>query len=504
MKAIKRSILIALCALLVSCSKGTAVDLENIAFVREDIVLNDFGGLGVEWGAYEDTDKLLENGWEIVLKHMDKFAPARARIMLSYDWFVQNFDNKGNDDKNDDTWSYNYTNKYAKSMFDCLDYCQTHNVDVAIGAWNVVANMADSGKDWGMTDEVTSDIRWAKISQDFMDLLINKKGYTCIKWFVNTNEPNWLGAKGSSKNYNNTYEKWEQGVKNVRKALDDINCQHIGIIGGDTTGKDGTEEYFTNIAKNIPELVGDYGCHLYVSRRDIDLGRLYTTIDSIYSQIRKLDKGMGTIRPVEIWEAGILDGKTALDSQALIDTTAYALGMFDYTIQCLAAGINGICYWDFDDAMHFMYLENTTVEKRWGMFSSLADSTSHYQELRPWYHSSMLLTHLFKKGNYIISPKQNNPELIETFRSLATISKDKKQAGYALINSGREDVKRTFVLDEKVEGDTLYIYNFADSTYRLDSDGYIIPNAIIPGSLNKTLTFDVPKSSAVIVSNTRL
>ena len=34
------------------------VDPDNIAFTCDDIIQESFGGLGVEWGAYEDTDKI--------------------------------------------------------------------------------------------------------------------------------------------------------------------------------------------------------------------------------------------------------------------------------------------------------------------------------------------------------------------------------------------------------------------------------------------------------------
>ena len=281
-------------------------------------------------------------------------------------------------------------------------------MEVAFGAWNVIADLNNEGKDdvWGMMEEVTSDIRWAKITADILDFLVNQKGYTCIKWFVNSNEPNYTGTKGSSKNYNNTYAKWEKGVKNVRAALDKVGLTNIGIVGGDTTGFEGTNEYLTNIARRIPDQVGDYGCHLYMSNRLVDRGQMLEQVSDIYSVIKQLDPDLGVVKQANICEAGLVDGKTDDDRQSLIRTSEYAVRMADYTIQCIAGGINGIVYWDFDDAMHFMYGENVTP-KEWGMFSSLSGASSGMQELRPWYHSSCLLTHMFKRGNRIYAPLQN-------------------------------------------------------------------------------------------------
>ena len=487
-------------------AKPVVVDPDNISFTSDDIIQTKFGGLGVEWGAYEDTDKIAEGGWERVINYMDHLQAARIRLMINYDWFCQDFDNKGNTDPNDDTWTYNLTNKYAKNMIEILEYCQTHAIDVAFGAWNVIGDLNEGADVWNMMEKVTSDPRWAKITADMLHFLVHEKGFSCIKWFVNSNEPNFKGTQETSKNWNNTYEIWQQGVKNVRKALDDIGLTQIGIVGGDATGFEGIEEYFTGISKNIPDLVADYGAHLYLSNIAVDRGEMLDSIRMIYDLVKKNDPGIGIVRDADIWEAGLRDGKTALDCNTLIATPDYAVRMVDFTLQCLAGGVNGIVYWDFDDAMHFMYNNNSTpTAKEWGMFSSLAEASSGKQELRPWYHSSSLLTHLFKKGNLIYSPAQNNTELDNSFRTIATVSPDGKQAGFAAINAKLSgSTTKTFYLGDEVEGDKLYIYHFAADSYRLGDDGFIEPNDIIDGTLNKKITLTIPSRAVVIVSNTRL
>ena len=485
---------------LASCGKA---DLDTITFNDSDLIQESFGGLGVEWGAYEDTDKLIEGGWEKVIAHMDHLGAARIRLMISYDWFCQNFDDKGNDDKTDDTWTYNFANKYALNMIEILEYCQIHNIDVAFGAWNVIGTLGEDDV-WNMMEDVSSDIRWAKISADVLNFLVNQKGFTCIKWFVNTNEPNYAGIKGSSKNYNNTYEKWEQGVKNVRKALDDVGLTSVGIVGGDTTGFEGTQEYLVNISKNIKDIVGDYGAHLYLSNISVDRGEMGDAIASLIEQIKENDPDIGVKRQPNIWEGGLRDGKTALDCQSLIATASYAVRMVDYTVQSLINGINGICYWDFDDAMHFMYSSTATTPKEWGMFSSLAEASSGKQELRPWYHTSSLLCHLIKKGNKVYTNKLNDTSIDKTFRSLATVNHEGTLGGIVAVNAGLKPVTKTFQLNDKVEGDKVYVYIFNQNSYRLGEDGYIIPNYVIDGSINDRLTLTVDNSTAVFLSNERL
>ena len=485
---------------LASCGSN---DANKITFGEEDLVQESFGGLGVEWGAYEDTDKLVEGGWEKIIAHMDHLGAARIRLMISYDWFCQNFDDKGDEDKTNDTWTYNFTNKYALNMIDILEYCQIHNIDVAFGAWNVIGSLGEDDV-WNMMDDVTSDIRWAKISADVVNFLVNQKGFTCIKWFVNTNEPNYQGVKGSSKNYNNTYEKWEQGVKNVRKAFDENGLQSVGIVGGDTTGFEGTEEYLVNISKGIKDIVSDYGAHLYLSNILVDRGEMGKAILDLTAKIKDNDPEFGVTRQADIWEGGLRDGKTALDCQSLIATPNYAVRMVDYTIQSLVTGINGICYWDFDDAMHFMYSNTATTPKEWGMFSSLAEASSGKQELRPWYHTSSLLCHLFQKGNRVYSTKANDFNKEETFRSMATVNHEGTLGGIVAVNAGLKPVTKTFQLNEKVEGDKVYVYIFNANSYRLGEDGYIIPNYVIDGSINDQFTLTINNSTAVFISNERL
>ena len=65
-------------------------------------------------------------------------------------------------------------------------------------------------------------------------------------------------------------------------------------------------------------------------------------------------------------------------------------------------------------------------------------------------------------------------------------------------------VTKSFCLDDEVEGDKLYIYKFARGEYRLGEDGFIEPNDIIDGSLNKKLTLEIAPRTVYVVSNTRL
>ena len=487
------------------------VDKDNLVFDKKGIVLDNFEGLGVEWGTYEDPDKLSSGSWERSLKIMDRLNPQVTRCMLNYDWFITNFDDKFDSDKSNDTWEYNFSNKLMNNTIDVLRYCDDHNIDVAFGCWNVPGSL---GKDeYNMFTEVTSDARWATMTADILEYLIKFQGIKCIKYFVNSNEPNYSGVEGKSKNYNNTFEVWAKGVKNVRKALDDRGFNDIKIIGGDTTGFEGTIEYFNGISKSdeLKEAVGDYGFHVYCPNMIIDTGDLAVRIRDIYDQVKKNDKDLGVKRIPHIWEAGLYDGKNAeTDSNAYIANYSYGLRMADYTLQCATAGVNSIVYWDFDDGMHFMYnADGTMTSKGWGMFSSLSTDSAMKQRLRPWYHSSVLLTNLMRKGSKIIDNPANDPEVDNTFRSMAVVGENNTYAGIVAINRGMLPVTKTFrVAEEFLANATtpnkIYVYIYNEADLKIGEDGFVKENQVLDLSLKDEIEISVPQNSMVILSSKEL
>ena len=496
------SYLFAMCG----CSDGQSSG-DRLIFNDKNIVLQNFEGLGVEWGTYEDPDKLSSDSWERSLKIMDRLHPNVVRCMLNYDWFITNFDDKKDQDKDNDTWDYNFSNKLMNNTIDVLRYCDDHDIEVAFGCWNVPGDVRYD--DYDMFTEITSDIRWAKMTADILEYLVIKQGIRCIKYFVNSNEPNYKGAEGKSKNFNNTFEIWAQGVKNVRKALDDRGFQNIKIIGGDTTGFEGTEEYFTGIStdESIKNAVGDYGFHVYCPNMIIDGGTLSTTIKDMYDKTKKNDDQLGVTRMPHIWEAGLYDGKDPVtDSNALIANFSYGLRMADYTLQCVIAGVNSIVYWDFDDGMHFMpQADGSSVSKGWGMFSSLSTDSATKQRLRPWYHSSVLLTNLMQRGSKIIDSGLNNPSVDKEFRSMGVIGPQREYAGVVAVNRSSKELTKSFrITSEFHDSNKVYVYIYNQNELKLGEDGFVKENMVIDATLTDEIEINVPSASMVILSSKEL
>lgn len=465
-------------------------------FAKDSVAVADYVGIGVGWGVYEDTNKLRSDYWEHTTQLVDKLSPTLVRTMISYEWVLLNFDNNGTEDVNDDTWEYTFDNKYMNSAYQILDYCQQNGIKVAFGAWNVVGQ--PDTDEWGMIKNTSADIRWAKITADVLEYLVKQRGYTCIKWFVSTNEPNYTGEIGSSKNAYNTYEKWAAGVKNVRNALDAVGLTDVQVVGGDTTGYDGSLEYMTGIAEGLTDYVDNYGVHLYVPNNDIDKGNLQNKIIEVVKQVGEIDERITDEHKLVVWEAGLYDGKDmTTDCNKLITTYSYAIRMADYTIQTALAGCAGVCYWDLDDGMYFMYRSDGTNAKEWGMFSTLATASSYMQEIRPWYHSSTLISNLLRPGVTVYSATM---EQSSTFRALAAVAKDGSGGGILAVNRGAKVVTKSFSVEQELDGDTVYAYVFNEQNLRVDGNGFVIPNDVVKGSLNDKITIDIPANSIVLLA----
>ncbi len=504
----KKLISFIMCITLLSCvamtvaCEPTAAEAD-VVFAADGAVSRAFDGVGVEWGVYEDTNKLAVGSWDKTIAAVKRLNPSIVRCMTNLDWLVDAFDNKGTDDLTDDTWTYNFANKYMLNTCDILDYCQDNGIKVAFGVWNVIGNVNEDLDVWKMIPNSTTDARWPVLCADLMEYLVKDKGYTCIKWFVNTNEPNYVGNVGSSKNAYNNYTKWKTGVKNVRAEFTRRGLD-LDIVGGDVTASGtGFNEYLMGVAKEMTDVVHNYGVHLYISNYPIDKGTFQTDLKANFDSLKAFDPKIGDEHRVIVWESGLLDGKNAVtDCNSYIANYSYGVRMADFTVQSVLAGVNGVCYWDLDDAMHFMYTETGMTAKEWGMFSSLSSASPLKQELRPWYHSSTLMSNLLKSGSTVYKGTYTAGD---NFRTMAVIAADGKSGGFVAVNRDTQAVTKSFTVGERVNGSgKLYVYVFNEKNLRLGGDGYVVPNAVLDGSLNDKITLELPAGSVTFVSSERL
>jgi hypothetical protein len=153
-----------------------------------------------------------------------------------------------------------------------------------------------------------------------------------------------------------------------------------------------------------------------------------------------------------------------------------------------------------------MYLPDGSVtSKGWGMFSSLGSDSAAKQRLRPWYHSSVLLTNLMRRGGKIIDSGVNIPELDKSFRSMGVIGPNNEFAGVVAINRDVRAAEKTFRIDEDfTDSNKIYVYIYNENQLVIGDDGFVKPNSVVEGSLKNIIKINVPANSMVILSSKEL
>ena len=155
-----------------SCSTGTEISdrkstlSQSIVCISSNVVINDnYIGNGAQWDPYQlnygnGEMKLSESDWQKLYARLDFMRPQFIRVMTNTKSII--YDGKLSLELNLDRLS------------PILDYCQSRNVTVMFGDWGD-----------GMVNAKNNSINESNLSfaAQYVDFLIHKKGYSCIKYY---------------------------------------------------------------------------------------------------------------------------------------------------------------------------------------------------------------------------------------------------------------------------------------------------------------------------------
>ena len=449
------------------CGKGDG----DIVFKKDNLLTESFFGSGVEFDAYEHPLAISESAKRVIFDRFDRLNPSMIRCMIDYSWFTKNLSEDGK------TWDYYWTNDSIISMFEIFDHCEKKGIDVAVGPWRA--------RDGWLDANLTKDPRWADMTLELFKKF-EEKEYTCVKWFVPTNEPNYISG--------NTQATWEEGVKNVyAKFVENGLDEKYKIVGTDVSGYSAAIDWGNGLSDDVVSKLGSYSVHMYVSDRLIDTGKYQSRIEDVVKTLKKKDDNFRK-KDLVIWECGLQDGTTDdMYESEVIDTFEYGLRMTDLTVQSLLGGANGISYWELDDGAHFTEKGTNTV---WGMFSSLGNS--YKRELRPWYQSSMLTLNILRKSNKVYG------YFDESFRAISSVSQDEKSAGIICLNRAKSEITKKMKIEGVKNGEKLYFYFFNEKNTLLNEDGFIMPNIVVDGNFDKGVNVTIPADCALFITNSEI
>jgi hypothetical protein len=370
------------------CTVANVSEEDISATIKVDVnkVLEEnFLGVGVQWSSYPWWD-ISEDDWNKVFKRLEYMQMPFARVMLDAFWYCQGFDDKGKP-------IYTWDTAYMKKLYILLDWCQQNDVLVMIGEWG-----RPNGKD---LDLAVDDPRWTSMIADFLEHMLEKKNYTCIKYYNLYNEPHgwWSGI---------TWQEWKTAIDNLHREFKKRGLhKKIKLATPDADRK-----WTTKVLKDdqLRPQTGIYDEHWYVMNLEIQRGLLELYTRDQIRQINAKDPG----KQFFLGEIGIIDDKTKYDQQLHVHDFWYGVSMADAAIQMIRGGMSGFLAWNLDDAMHFNgdggesmnALGDTLPEnayehrKIWGFWNIVGAEHGDPadENMRPWFYTWSALSRAFPKG----------------------------------------------------------------------------------------------------------
>ena len=406
-----------------------SVEVDPTIIIRED-----FMGFGVEWDSRGyNAAGITDQDFELIRRRVDWMGLPVARIMMQSKWCY-----KGND-------RYDWDDPQMKALYRHLDFCQERGITVLLTDWGIEPgwlNLPDVSK--------VEELKYAEIIATHMDHLLNTKRYTCIKYFILVNEPNYEVRD---------YGRWKSAVTNVSAAFRKRGLDRkITFMGSDTSGKD---DWHRNAVDQLQTVFGAYDIHCYASEDMARTGRVFDFVRTCWAYALANDP-QAAGKPLIVAEAGFWVPGSSASANPLHLDPRYGILMADYAVQAANAGSWAVLAWMLDDNSH--------PEFSWGMWKSKAEGLA----VKPWFYTWALLVRSFQPGCAIVKAEVDSKDV----RVLAARLDEKTSSGkesWAFCVVNRADAPRTVRLHVK-GGPRLnlnrYVYGAASA--RADNDGFPI------------------------------
>ena len=294
---------------------GATSGAEPMVEVREDQVACDrFIGFGAEWDVANYVPcGLTDAEFEVVAKRVRWMRLPVARVMMLTRWCY--FDGS----------RFDWDTPEMRMLYRQLDVCQELGTTVFLTDWG-------SEEPWTTAPglEGAENPKYAEVIGAYLDHLIREKGYTCIKYFILVNEPNWQVGD---------WERWKQGALNVAGVLKKRGLDKQVTLAGSDTSQDGKNEVWHRLAVDqLHHVLGVYDIHRYAQRDRVRSGGLEDYWREQWHYAREHDP-KATGKPCIVGEAGMNDDAQHPRGSGHIEEYGYGVFMADYAVQAARVGI---------------------------------------------------------------------------------------------------------------------------------------------------------------------
>lgn len=482
----KLIVLFWLVVMVISCS---ALPRATVTIDDKIIINPNYIGNGVQWDPYqldygEIQLKISAEDWQKLYSRLDFMKPQFIRVMINTTSVIEN--GVLNEAKN------------YENIAPILEYCQSRNIKVVLGDWG--DRMVNS-----KTNTISENN--LKLAVQYLDFLVNKKGFTCIKYYNMINEPNgfWSAA-------DENYQLWENATRYFSLELKTLKLeQKVSLMGPDIAiWKADKVEWISRSVKSLDGVIGVYDIHTYPSKITVNSGE-YSNILKAYKDavpdnkpivmgeigLKFVEKQDEALMNENIERAKVKPYASVEDSQMFVYDYVYGSDMADALIQTINMGYSGSIAWMLDDAMHAREQKNKL--KVWGFWNILGDEYfgSKEEEVRPWFYSWSLLTKYMPSGCQVHKVSVNgNPNI-----KAISISKEGKNM-IAVVNVSSKEARINLTSKELPVLNNIKKFIYAKGKTKLEGDHNLLPNQInITLDLNRNIMETIPAEGLIVITN---
>lgn len=455
--------------LLSGCSDGNKIKVE----VTDEVINPEYIGNGIEWDPYDEADSwgnpLSEEDWNKVFSRLDYMKPAYVRCMINSQFRYYE----------KETGSYD-ADRNSRSIMKLLDYCRKNGIMVVYGEYNPPT--------WEMKDSR----KWVDMSVDYLNNLVIKKGYDCIRHFVIFNEPDgdWASTDGDFNLWLSMLNRFHDKMKEYPGLLDKVSLAGPDVVADykNPNSEYDTEGWIKKTVENADPIIGLYDIHSYPGQSEVRAGS--------YSSILKKYRGLvPENKKIILGEAGYKywrEADTTLmaeynrrveghpftkgsDCNMLVYDYFYGIDMPVFITEVMNSGFSGVAAWMLDDAMHSQGDSGKPEDiKIWGMWNILGEEVfgdASQEDIRPWYYTWSLMCRYFPKGCNVLKSIEEDEELF----TVAAVSSDDRLS-IAVINIGDDEKAVSINMPRPLVDAELYRYSENESVNINDLD-QLLPEA---------------------------
>lgn len=470
----------------ISCS---ALPDATITVDNKTIINPNYIGNGVQWDPYqldygEKQIKISPEDWQKLYSRLDFMKPQFIRVMINTTSVIEN-------------GVLNETKNY-ENVAPILEYCQSRNVKVVLGDWG--DRMVNS-----KTNTISENN--LKLAAQYLDFLVNTKGFSCIHYYNMINEPNGYWAATDE-----NYDLWKNATQYFWLELKVLNLdKKVSLMGPDIAiWKTDKVDWITNSVKDLGNAIGVYDIHTYPSKITVNSGE-YSLILKAYKDAVPSHKPivMGEIgfKFVEKEDEALMNENierakakpyaSVEDSQMFVYDYVYGSDMADALIQTINAGYSGSIAWMLDDAMHGKEQKNKL--KVWGFWNILGDEYFGKNEevVRPWFYAWSLLTKYMPSGSQVFKVNvTGSPDV----KAIAVTKGGKYMIAMVNVSSKEKNISLTTTELPILNNMKQFIY--AKGKLLLEGDHELLPSKNgFELNLNKNIKEVIPAEGIIVLTN---